>query len=214
MSKLVKDLNISDKVRFGSYKVGDSEISPIIWSIAAKNHPGYPENSITLLTDKIIDLRPFNLKSINEAKVDLDDKECNNYGLSNIRHWLNTVSGFLSHFNTNEFSKILDTSIEIFVNNQNENKIENLIDKIFLLSVTEVGLIHDSNKKEGNLIELFNDTNNLMVNVSKQFIKYGNINVNYWDWWLRTSFNIRYPCGVRIVNAYGKLDDNSVYLLF
>ena len=197
MSKLIKELNISDKVRFGSYKVGDNEITPVIWRIVAKNHPGYPENSVTLLTDEIIDLHPFSKDKIKS------------YGTSDIRYWLNTVSGFLSHFTTNEFSKILDTNIKVIKNEHDTKLTDDLIDKVFLLSLVEVGA--EVNNIEGSDIlpifvgniekrittlskECYND--NIKINKKKRERNHG------WMWWLRSrSFLIPSPTYVNYLGV-------------
>ena len=61
---------------------------PIIFRIIDKNHSGYPANSVTLITDKIISIKPF------DATESGGDSNRQNYGNnryahSNIRQWLN-----------------------------------------------------------------------------------------------------------------------------
>jgi len=196
MSKLVNELGIGDKIRFGSYKVGDNEVSPIIWRIAAKNHPGYPENSVTLLTDRIIDLRPFSKDKLTS------------YTNSDIRNWLNTVSGFLSHFTTEEFSKILDTNVEIISDDDPcKYKYDELIDKVFLLSLVEIGLI-----KKGVRLPIFDGSKSFITPLSEQCFKESNCTINKikikkddgWAWWLRCSSE-----GLLYINHLGYLYDSS-----
>ena len=57
MSQTLADLSISSKVKFGKYQVNTEDAQPIIWTIVAKNHTGYPENSVTLHATEILDLR-------------------------------------------------------------------------------------------------------------------------------------------------------------
>ena len=59
MAKSITSLSVGDKIKFGKYQVETETPQEIIWKIADKNHNGYPIDSITLLTEKIIDLRGF-----------------------------------------------------------------------------------------------------------------------------------------------------------
>ena len=65
---------------------------PIIWRIADKNHTGYPDGSITLITDKIIALRCFDAKEPNNSDANRQSGGNNRYLVSNIRQWLNSDS--------------------------------------------------------------------------------------------------------------------------
>ena len=63
---------------------------PIVWKIADKNHAGYPANSVTLITDRIISLKCFDA-----AESGNSDSNRRNYGnsrwiYSNIRRWMNS----------------------------------------------------------------------------------------------------------------------------
>ena len=145
MAKLISTLNVGDKIKFGTYKVENSSTEPIIWKIAAKNHTGYPVNSVTLITEKIIDLRGFDAKEPNNARIDQKMYGYNRYRYSNIRQWLNksglgwfakqhetdeaptnelmseptgydNVAGFLSNFSDKELALILLTNIKVVLN--------------------------------------------------------------------------------------------------
>ena len=63
MSQALSNLAIGSKVKFGSYSVNGETAQPIVWTIVAKNHTGYPDNSVTLHTSNIIDLRCFDAKN-------------------------------------------------------------------------------------------------------------------------------------------------------
>ena len=90
MSQLISALAIGSKVKYGSYKVENSTTLPIIWKIIDKNHAGYPANSVTLLTDKIIDLRGFDAKEPLNADANRAANGNNRYRSSNLRQWLNS----------------------------------------------------------------------------------------------------------------------------
>jgi hypothetical protein len=95
MAQPLSNLNVGDKVKFGRYQVNTETPQEIIWQIAAKNHvctPAYPSNSVTLITEKIIDLRAFDAKEPSNSNTDRKAYGNNRYSLSNIDQWLNKDS--------------------------------------------------------------------------------------------------------------------------
>ena len=94
MAQLLSNLPIGARVKFGKYSVNGEAAQPITWLIVAKNHGGtvpYPSNSVTLLAEKLIDLRCYDAKeSPGIGDRDLMGNEL--YGLSNIDQWLNKDS--------------------------------------------------------------------------------------------------------------------------
>lgn len=63
---------------------------PVIWKIADVNHEGYPSNSVTLISDKILAMRCFDAMEPDNSYEDIQKYGYNNYSLSNIRQWLNS----------------------------------------------------------------------------------------------------------------------------
>ncbi len=63
---------------------------PIIWKIADKNHSGYPSNSVTLITEKIIKIAGFDGKEASNADSSRKSYGNNRYRTSNLRQWLNS----------------------------------------------------------------------------------------------------------------------------
>ena len=63
---------------------------PIIWRKAATDHTGYPANSVTLITDKVISLKSFDGQERDNADNDRSWSGNNRYRTSNIRQWLNS----------------------------------------------------------------------------------------------------------------------------
>lgn len=146
MAQLISNLPVGSKVKFGRYSVESEVAKPIVWQIADKNHTGYPANSITLLTDKIIDLRAFDAQEPSNADANRRSYGNNRYLHSNIRQWLNKgghswhinthsadapptdaatnnygtgyddKNGFLDSFDANELSAILDTTLTVAKN--------------------------------------------------------------------------------------------------
>lgn len=66
---------------------------PVIWKIADKNHEGYPDGSVTLITERSIALRAFDAKEPNNSNSDRQSYGNNRYSVSNIRQWLNSDAG-------------------------------------------------------------------------------------------------------------------------
>ncbi len=107
----LKNINIGDKVELGTYMQNDDvNKSPVQWIVLDKT-----DDSILLLSEKIIDYRYFNSGSFNDT----------NWDASEIREWLNNE--FLTTtFSDTEIKYIEDTIIEF-------NGIKST-DKIFLLN--------------------------------------------------------------------------------
>lgn len=93
MSKLLSSLPVGAKIKFGKYSVNGETAQPITWLIVAKNHistPAYPSNSVTLLTERVIDIRAFDAKEpTNSSGTTRNTIGNNRYSLSNLDQWLN-----------------------------------------------------------------------------------------------------------------------------
>lgn len=63
---------------------------PIVWKIADKNHAGYPANSVTLITDRIISLKCFDAAESGNSDSNRQSAGNNRWIYSNIRRWLNS----------------------------------------------------------------------------------------------------------------------------
>lgn len=87
MAQKISDLPIGAKVKFGKLHNTD-----IVWVVAHKNYPGYPANSVTLLTEQIIKLMCFDAAEHSSSVANRALKGNNNYKLSNIRQWLNSAA--------------------------------------------------------------------------------------------------------------------------
>lgn len=92
MSQALSNLAVGSKVKFGSYSVNGEAAQPIVWTIVAKNHTGYPDNSVTLHTSKIIDIRCIDEKEPNNSNSDRQKNGNGRYSISNLDQWLNKDS--------------------------------------------------------------------------------------------------------------------------
>lgn len=92
MAQLLSNLPIGAKVKFGKYSVNGETAQSIIWLVVAKNHsstPAYPTNSITLLTERVIDYRAFDAYEPTNPNSNRAERGNNRYSISNIDQWLN-----------------------------------------------------------------------------------------------------------------------------
>lgn len=202
MAQSISDLPVGAKVYFGTH-FG----VPIVWVIAEKGHSGYPENSVTLVTDKMIryiymdNAEPSNKNSDRQASGN------NNYAVSNIRQWLNSAGaagawytakhskdaspiagqfgndylnsdGFLRAFSAQEQNAILPTSYFFRKPDYDGGGEETLTDKVFIPSAAEIGLATDwQSSVEGSLIEWFESQNNLRCTGTAEAAKNNNSTV-------------------------------------
>lgn len=63
---------------------------PIVWKVAGKNHSGYPANSVTLITERIIGLKSSDAKEASNTDANRQSYGNNRHIYSNLRKWLNS----------------------------------------------------------------------------------------------------------------------------
>ena len=71
-------------------KVPHSVYGDLIFQVADQNHDGYPSNSTTLITEKIISLRCFDAAEPNNPDAERANYGNNKHSVSNIDKWLNS----------------------------------------------------------------------------------------------------------------------------
>jgi len=182
----IGSLSVGDKVKFGKIYG-----NPIIWTVAEKNHTGYPANSVTLATSGIIKFLAYDASEPTNPAGDRATYGNDRYDYSNIRQWLNKNSSagnwyVAQHAYDNDpsgTSSVLNgynsyTASQGFlyaftVNEQNallnttviskifESGAINLTDKIFLASCAELGIT--SGTQEGTKLSLFNTSSYLVA---------------------------------------------------
>ena len=138
----ISELPVGAKVKFGRYLAQD-----IIWNIAAKNHEGYPKNSVTLFASDVLCEKEFDAKEGSYGNSD--------YKLSNISSWLNSnaiewykqthekdisptysnESGFLYDFSEDEINSIRLTNLAVYADGY-----KNVPQRVFFPSATELGV--------------------------------------------------------------------------
>lgn len=161
---------------------------PIIWTVADKNHPGYPGESVTLITEKIIALKAVDAKEPNNSEGNRREYGNNRYRYANIVKWLNSEGswynaqhsqdappnsgnvygaynpydseqGFLTGFSQNFKNSIKETNLTVVKSSTDGGGSESVSAKVFLASTTEVGLANENGIAEGSKLALFSDDN-------------------------------------------------------
>ena len=237
-------LPLEAKIKYGSLYD-----APIIWKIADKNHEGYPENSVTLVTEQIIKLLCFDAKEPDNEDSDRKSSGNNRYIYSNLRQWLNSdadagqwytpqhgtdappssenvfalddvavnpcdmVAGFLNSFPETERSALLSTTITVGKSNADGGGTETCVDKMFLLSCTEVDLTGDH--VCGSKLAIFSDNSSRMATVTKSCIENSNYPENpseqsLYYYCLRDAHAIS-ARDVRYVHSVGTLTSINAY---
>uniref|UniRef100_UPI00242B9FEB DUF6273 domain-containing protein n=1 Tax=Clostridium tyrobutyricum TaxID=1519 RepID=UPI00242B9FEB len=119
-----KTLKIGDTVKLSDLCVGDIfKASGIEWMVVAKNHEGYPANSVTVMSKDILENRAFNTNG------------SNHWGNSSLRKYLN--GEFYNKLDPNFRAEILETNL---INIDYSSKTYYTQDKIFIPSFEELGL--------------------------------------------------------------------------
>lgn len=213
MAKTLGSLPTGSKVKdLGSKYYGKD----IIFTKIANNHPGYPANSVTLITEKIMALKASDAKEPNKSEDRRKSYGNNRHIHSNIRRWLNsdkaswytaqhgadappntagvsynpydTESGFLTNLTTALKNAILNTSLEVEKNPVDGGGKESFTNKIFLLSRAEAGL----GGTDGTPMAYFDSNTKRLCNPTAEAVSNSNYtNANFtadkpWYWWLRT----------------------------
>lgn len=91
MSKAISSLAVGAKIEVPVLSAYQSRFgAKIVFKIADKNHSGYPSNSVTLITEKIIQIMASDAKEPNNNNSDRKNYGNNRYAYSNLLQWLNS----------------------------------------------------------------------------------------------------------------------------
>lgn len=126
-------------------------------------------------------------------------------------------AGFLTNFSEKMYAALLTVTKRVAKNTVTDGGgYEDVADKIFLLSNTEVGLANENSVAEGSLYALFNTASERIAYPTAQAVsksEYSDSNLaasKPWYWWLRTPFagNSYYA---RSVSSDGTLFNGNAY---
>lgn len=232
MAKLLSSLPIGTLVKFGKHVVNAEDPQSLVWMVADKNHSGYPNGSVTLIAQKIVDIRAFDAE---ESKLTSGN---NNYGLSNINQWLNsdatagawysathsndappnadniyngdqyyTRAGFLFNFDIKERTALMPTTIKVQSGTTADTTITA---KVFLPSLRELGLT--SIVEDSTVLEYFK-TKTFRCTVTDQVQRYGRASKptvgSNWSYWTRNHSEDTTQSVCRITASSGDYDDRQ-----
>lgn len=122
-------------------------------------------------------------------------------------------AGFQNDFSANFRNALLSTSLTVVKASVDGGGTETVVDKVFLLSTTEVGLA-DEGYAEGSMLALFSDNTSRLAYptalcVSNSDFTNASLNTDTpWDWWLRTP-NATTAHWQRRVSVSGRRADSS-----
>lgn len=126
-------------------------------------------------------------------------------------------AGFLTNFSEKMLAALLTVTKRVAKNTVTDGGgYEDVADKIFLLSNTEVGLANENSVAEGSLYALFNTASERLAYptaeaVSRSEYSDGNLAASKpWYWWLRTPY-AGYSYDARCVYAAGTLNGGGAY---
>lgn len=188
----------------------------IEWEVVAKNHEGYPTNSITLQSKQIITAKAMDAQEPNNSLGNRRTEGNNNSPMANLSQWLNssredwytaqheadqspdsskvvtsnpyaTEAGFLNNFPTQFINAILPTTLITVIPNIDGGGTAEETRKIFLPSRTEVGLGDELRGfPEGIKWERYTNDTRRVKTRTEEAIIQAESSIDYW--WLRTPF--------------------------
>jgi hypothetical protein len=232
MAQKLSNLPIGAKIKFGTHQIASEGAQPIIWMVVDKNHSGYPSDSVSLITEKIIDFRAYDAgESGSRGNI--------NYSLSNIHQWLNSDGsannwytpshsgdappsaptgsnstayqsrpGFLHHFSSTEKLSLLPTTLTVQTYKDVSAK---MTAKVFLPSVWEIlgtGSYNDTSSR----LACF-DTGEVRSKITSQAFSNNLVSSNYrpkdadayWKYYTRSTLS---DTEVVIITSSGLADDS------
>lgn len=120
MSKTLGSLSVGAKIEVPVLSAYQSRFgSKIVFKIADKNHSGYPSNSVTLITEKIIQLMCFDAKEPSNSNSDRKSYGNNRYQHSNLLQWLNSNAAAGAWYSAKHSTDAPPTNANVW-NNYNE----------------------------------------------------------------------------------------------
>jgi hypothetical protein len=183
----------------GRIQFGNINGEPLIWRVAAKDHRGFPEGAVTIVTEGTIG-------NITFAPADPLDKirerrfyGPNRYKDSYARRYINSDEFIKAVFSTGEIAAIARTEVKTKQPDIDGGGIDTVSDLLFLLSASEAGL--EDEDGEGSLLELFKDAESRRAR---------DIDGDY-DWWWLRSADVSNSYYVRYVYSDGSENSSGAY---
>ena len=193
----------TEKVIIGSLQPGDRiefgriNSAPLIWLIGEKNHKGFPDDSVNIVTEDTIGNMTFSPANPIDTIMKRRLYGNNRYSMSLARTYLNSDTFLHTVFTDEDIAAILRTDVKTKVLEIDKGRLDTCHDHLFLLSASEVCL--EEEDEEGSAIELFKN---------REMLKVRDINGDHDWWWLRSAL-MSNPFHVRNVDSVGRADSNA-----
>lgn len=120
VGKLLSTLNVGDTLEVPVVSDWQSRFGVnIVWKVAGKNHSGYPSNSVTLITEKIIQAMASDAKEPNNSDSNRANSGNNRHIYSNLLQWLNSNAAAGNWYSAKHSTDAPPTNANVW-NNYNE----------------------------------------------------------------------------------------------
>lgn len=207
---------------------------PIQFEVVARNHKGYPTNSVTLQTKQIITAKAMDAQEPKSSNSNRRSYGNNNTTVANLMQWLNSAvsnwykaqhgadqapdsksvvtynpyaseAGFLTNFPKQFVDAILPTTLTTVIPDTDGGGVATEVRKVFLPSRTEVGLGDErSGSPEGSKWEKYTNDASRQKTRTAECIAQDENSTTAGYYWLRTP-NSSSAHNVRLVNSDGAL---------
>lgn len=117
MSQSISNLAVGAKIEVPVLSAYQSRFgAKLVFKIADKNHSGYPANSVTLITEKIIQLMCFDAIEANNSNSDRKQYGNNRYLHSNLLQWLNSNAAAGAWYSAKHSADAPPTNANVYSN--------------------------------------------------------------------------------------------------
>lgn len=158
VGKLLSTLNVGDTLEVPVVSDWQSRFGVnIVWKVADKNHTGYPANSVTLITEKIIQLMCFDAKEEDNNNEKRAQYGNNRYIYSNLFQWLNSDASAGNWYSAKHSADAPPTPINVGFGNDYNNLAGfiNTLDSRFVTQLLETTLTVAKPSLDGGGYETF-----------------------------------------------------------
>lgn len=117
MSQSISNLAVGAKIEVPVLSAYQSRFgAKLVFKIADKNHSGYPANSVTLITEKIIQLMCFDAIEASNSNSDRKQYGNNRYLHSNLLQWLNSNAAAGAWYSAQHSADAPPTNANVYSN--------------------------------------------------------------------------------------------------
>lgn len=111
MPQALSNLAVGAKIKFGAL-YGSS----LVWTLADKNHSGYPSGAVTFVAEKIIKLMCFDAMEASNSDSNRRSYGNNRYLHSNLRRWMNSAAAAGTWYTAQHAADAAPTNANVWSN--------------------------------------------------------------------------------------------------